>query len=264
VNRNILLYFIIAYGFTWLFWIPEALANRGMLPPGPITDFILSPNNPAAWGPFIAAFILTYINTGRNGVLKLLRRGIDTNFNKIWWIPTFLLFPVICGGALLIAKLLGESIPELAWISNPLIIITTFFTILFTGGPLQEEFGWRGYALPRLQTRFNALTSSIILGILWSLWHLPYFYIGSESGYQYLWGHLISAVIISIIMTWLYNNTGGSILVALLTHNLFNVSNILFPALETQMGSLFYLVFMFISVILVVVIWKPKRLVRGT
>lgn len=75
---------------------------------------------------------------------------------------------------------------------------------------------------------------------------------------------MLSAVIISIILTWLYNNTGGSILVALLPHNLFNVSNVIFPALETQMGSLFYLVFMIISVVVIVVIWKPKRLVRGT
>jgi membrane protease YdiL (CAAX protease family) len=162
------------------------------------------------------------------------------------------------------ARLLGEAIPELVWLSDPMFIVVTFFTILLTGGPLQEEYGWRGYALPRLQGRFNALVSSIILGVLWSLWHLPYFYIGSESGYQYLWGHMLSAVIISIIMTWLYNNTGGSILVALLSHNLFNVSNIIFPALETQMGSLFYLIFMIISVIAIVAIWKPKRLVRGT
>lgn len=261
-TRNLILYFIIAYAFTWVFWIPEGLAMRGRLGSSIIVDFLLSPRNPAAWGPFVAAFSLTYLNEGRDGMVSLLKRGVDIGFAKIWWIPTVFLFPLICGGALLLAKLSGEAIPELLWLTNPFLIVVTFVQILLTGGPLQEEFGWRGYALPRLQTRFNALTSSVVLGVLWSFWHLPYFFIGTEVGYQYMWGHLLSSILISIIITWLYNNTGGSVLVALISHNMFNVSNIIFPALETQMGSLFYLVFLIASVVAVVAIWRPKRLVR--
>jgi membrane protease YdiL (CAAX protease family) len=68
---------------------------------------------------------------------------------------------------------------------------------MFTGGPVQEEFGWRGYALPRLQGRFNALVSSIIIGFMWGLWHLPYFFIGTELTYAY---RIIPQIITAILL----------------------------------------------------------------
>jgi len=261
-TRNLILYFLIAFAFTWVFWIPEALAMRGRLGSSTLVEFFLGPNNPAAWGPLVAAFSLTYLNEGVEEVISLLKRAVDIRFAKVWWIPTVLLFPLIYGGALFIAKLSGEVIPEKFWLTSPFLIVVYFIQILLTGGPLQEEFGWRGYALPRLQVRFNALISSVILGVFWSLWHIPYFFIGGEVVYHYIWGHLLSSILISILITWLFNNTGGSILVALISHNMFNVSNVLFPALETHVGSLFYLIFIIATVIAVVIIWRPKRLVR--
>jgi membrane protease YdiL (CAAX protease family) len=262
-NRNLLLYFIIAFAFTWLFWILEALAMRGMLGTSIFVDFLLSPHNPAAWGPFVAAFLLTYLRTGRDGVIKLLRRGIDFRFNKVWLIPTLLLWPAIMIGGLLVATLAGEDIPELFWVSNPFSIIVYFFTVLLFQGPLQEEFGWRGYALDRLQARFNALNSSVILGLMWGLWHFPYMFTqGEEVVYQNPWGFMVSIILLTILFTWLYNNTGGSILVALIFHTMFNYSAQMFPAMETEAGSLIYLISFIATVIAVIVIWRPKRLVR--
>jgi len=258
-NRNLIIFFIVACGFTWTFWIPEALATRGILGP----SFILGPNNPAAWGPLVAAFSLTFLNEGKNGVVSLLRRAVDIRFAKGWWVPILLLFPVINGGALLLAKLSGEAIPEIFWLTSPFLLVVYFVQFLLTGGPLQEEFGWRGYALGRLQIRFNALISSIILGLIWWVWHIPYFWIGEEVIYQHIFlGMLPSNILISILLTWLYNNTGGSILVSLIFHNMFIMANVLFPALETQVGSLFYLIFIIAAVIAVVKIWGPKGLVR--
>ena len=140
-TRNLIIYFIIAYAFSWVFWIPEALAVRGLLGSSVFVDFILGPNNPAAWGPFFAAFFLTYLSGGVDGVIRLLKRAFEVRFAKVWWIPTFFLFPLIVGGALLLAKLSGEAIPELLWLTSPSLIVVTFVVILLTGGPLQEEFG---------------------------------------------------------------------------------------------------------------------------
>jgi len=262
-TRKIIMFFLIAYGFTWVFWISEAMAARGLLGSSILVDFLLSPQNPAAWGPFVSAFLLTFWYQKGSGVIELLKKGVDYKFAKKWWVPIILLCPIIIGGALLIAALAGESIPELYWIANPGLILVNFFVILFTGGPLQEEFGWRGYALPRLQGRFNALVSSIIVGFMWGLWHLPYFFIGTELTYAYgILPQIITAILLSILFTWLFNNTGGSILVSLVFHNMFNLSNDMFPALKTQLGSPLFLVFFSIAAIAVVVIWGHRRLVR--
>ncbi|MDY6966018.1 MAG: type II CAAX endopeptidase family protein [Halobacteriota archaeon] len=262
-TRNLWLFFLIAFAFTWLFWILEALAMQGRLGSSIITDFLLSSYNPAAWGPFVAAFLLTYLRTGKDGVTKLLRRGIDFRFNKVWLIPTLFLWPAIMIGGLLVATLAGDDIPELLWASDPSMIAVYFFTVLLFQGPLQEEFGWRGYALDRLQARFNALNSSVILGLMWGLWHFPYMFTqGEEVVYQNLWGFMLSTILLTILFTWLYNNTGGSILVALIFHTTFNYSAQMFPALETEAGSFIYMISLIAVVIAVIVIWRPKRLVR--
>ena len=239
---------------------------RGMLGTSIFVDFLVGPNNPAAWGPLVAAFLLTYLSTRKVGVIKLLKRGVDFRFNKIWWLPTLFIMPAITGGALLLAILSVESIPELTWLSNPLTLVvgsSSFIYLLFLGGPLQEEFGWRGYALPRLQARFNALVSSLIVGLMWGLWHLPYFFIGEAIIYQTaIFGLIISDILIAILMTWLYNNTGGSILTALIFHTTISFSWILFPTLETDLGSLYYLILLILASISITIIWGPKRLVR--
>lgn len=262
-SRNLLLYFLIAFGFTWLFWIPEALAMRGLLGSSILVDFLLGPDNPAAWGPLVSAVLLTWWNDRGRGVIRLLKRGVDYRFAKVWWIPIILIFPIIHGGALLLAILTGESVPELFWVSNPVLIVVYFVSALLVQGPLQEEFGWRGYALDRLQARFNALNSSIILGFMWGLWHLPFFWIGTEVIYMYTFIPLIiSDILFAILLTWLYNNTGGSILVALIFHAMFILATQMFPALTTQQGGLFFLILLIATVIAVVAIWGPRRMVR--
>jgi membrane protease YdiL (CAAX protease family) len=262
-SRKLVLFFLIAYGFTWVFWISEALASRGLLGSSVLVDFLLSPQNPAAWGPFVSAILLTFWYQRGKGVLGLLKKGVNYRFAKKWWIPTILLCPLIIGGSLGIAALAGENIPELYWITDPSLILVNFFVILFTGGPLQEEFGWRGYALPRLQSRFNALVSSIIIGFMWGLWHLPYFFIGTELTYAYgIIPQIITAILLSILLTWLFNNTGGSILVSLLFHNMFNLSNDMFPALKTQLGSPLFIAFFVTAAVLVVLVWGYKKMVR--
>jgi membrane protease YdiL (CAAX protease family) len=263
-GRDLVLYFLIAFGFTWFFWISEALAVRGRLGSSILVDFLLSSYNPAAWGPLVAAFSLTYLSAGKDGVRKLLRKGVDYQFGKIWWLPTFFLMPAIIGGSLVLSVLTEGVTPDLPWISDPFMLVVVFVYLFFSGGPLQEEFGWRGYALPRLQTRFSALVSSLILGFMWGAWHLPYFWIGEEIIYQQpVWGLMLSAILVSILFTWLYNNTGGSILVALIFHTMHNFSWVLFPpSLESELGGLYYLILLLIAPIVITIVWGPKRLVR--
>ncbi|RLI25244.1 hypothetical protein DRO57_04475 [Candidatus Bathyarchaeota archaeon] len=116
-----------------------------------------------------------------------------------------------------------------------------------TCGPLEEELGWRGYALPRLQTRHTTLVSSVTLGIIWAFWHLPLNFMAQPPGPQYqatigmFLGSVVTMAFMSVLFTWLYNNTGGSVFVTLLFHTIVNLSTyVVFPVFETQTGPLYY------------------------
>ena len=104
-----------------------------------------------------------------------------------------------------------------------LIFITCLF---FDGGGLMEEIGWRGFALPRLQMKFTPLQSSIILGIIWSLWHIPIKMNVTPFSYfiTFYFAYTISCIYISILITYFFNRLGGSILIGIAIHGLFNDS----------------------------------------
>jgi membrane protease YdiL (CAAX protease family) len=265
-SRNLWLYFLIAFVFSWIFWIPQALVSTSLLlAPSIFVDFLFSPFNPAAFGPLVSAFSLTYLNEGKEGMKNLLKRGVDYKFKKRWYVPIFFLFPIITGGALLLVMLSGESLPELSVLSNPFLIAVGFVYIFFLGGPFQEEWGWRGYALNRLQARWNALISSLILGVIWGMWHLPLFFIsGTIQSQTPIWGFMILILCGTILFTWLYNNTDGSILAAMLFHTMNNLSFFIFPTLETTLGGLYLLILNVVFVTAILIIWGPKTLVRET
>lgn len=260
---NLTAFFLITFLFTWAFWIPQALISAKLLTVSKaFENFLFSPYNPAAFGPLVSAFLLTYFNGGGTGLKILLKRGIDFRFKKIWYIPIFSLFPLINGASLLLAILSGEPSPNLLILSDPLFIPLAFIYILFLGGPFQEEWGWRGYALDRLQVKWNALFSSIILGAVWGIWHTPLFFIpGTIQSQTPIWGFMILIVCGSILFTWIYNNTGGSIFAMMLFHTMNNLSFLIFPAVETQLGGLYLIILNIVSVAAVVVAFGYKKLV---
>ena len=161
------------------------------------------------------------------------------------------------------------SVPELSVLSQPWLFLWNFVYIFFLGGPLEEEFGWRGYALPRLQTRHTALVSSVTLGIIWAFWHLPLNFMAQPPGPQYqaaiemFLGSVVTMAFMSVLFTWLYNNTGGSVFATLLFHTMVNLSTyVVFPVFETQTGPLYYLISMIAVAIIILAVFGAKRIVR--
>ena len=258
------LYVLIAFAFSWLFWVPQALISTCLLYVHPIiSDFLFSTFNPAAFGPLVSAFSLSYLNEGAIGVKNLLKRIAYYKFDKVWYIPIFCLFPLINGSALLFAIISGETLPGLTVLLDPFTIAVAFVYIFFLGGPFQEEWGWRGYALDRLQSKWNALVSSIVLGIFWGGWHLPLFFIsGTIQSQTPIWGFMILILCGTILFTWIYNNTNGSILAVMLFHTMSNLSFLIFPTLETMLGGLYLLILNIVFTFAIVAIWGPKTLTR--
>ena len=120
----------------------------------------------------------------------------------------------------LITRITG-SLP-LKDISTPSLLLALLFNLLITG-PLGEELGWRGFALPRLLKRFSPFTASLILGFIWGIWHLPSFYVSAMVQADLsLPLFLLNAVCLSFLASWLFMNTAGSVLITVILHYMAN------------------------------------------
>jgi membrane protease YdiL (CAAX protease family) len=147
-------------------------------------------------------------------------------------------------------------------------LLILFVFVFFLGGPLGEEPGWRGFALPRLQRLHGPLLGSLILGPLWALWHLPLFFVPAWETPPTILNivlYVIAATAFTIIMTWVFNNTKGSLLIAILLHAAVNTSFAtliaLFPTpLVTDYGTTVPMVIGFGVLALLVIVLTRGRL----
>ncbi|MBN1370223.1 MAG: CPBP family intramembrane metalloprotease [Dehalococcoidaceae bacterium] len=268
INQNgkgLVIFFALTFGWSWLFWIAITLLN-----PHESSLLITSLRYIGGIGPLLSTIILVHFKESRDISKNYWKRVID--FRRIsgrWYAAIFLIVPALAGLAALLDIISNgwgirlESAIQIA--EQPWMIITfPIFILLF--GPVPEELGWRGYALDRLQFRWNALISSLVLGTAWALWHIPLFFI--EGTYQYnlgfgslnFWIFMGSLIPQAILITWVYNNTQRSTLAAILFHFMGNFIGELFELSQTAMIYQFAL---WIAVsILVVSVWGPKKLAR--
>jgi hypothetical protein len=228
-------YTLLAYGISWLIWSPAVLATAGIIPsPLPMALLTGLMIMLGAFGPLVAAFTCTAREEGHTGVRHLLARGRHW---RIGWLPIAVIagLPFVASvTARALDALTGGTPPPFA-LEAPLALLPTFLFILLLGGPIQEEFGWRGYALPRLQARWGAAGASLILGLVWALWHVPFWFMeGAGMGGTPLPIFVLYNVGLAGVMTWLHNQTRGSVCAAILMHTVANfVSNVL-PTHDAQ------------------------------
>jgi membrane protease YdiL (CAAX protease family) len=212
--------------------------------------------------PSLLGIILTWKKEGLSGLRLLGQRIIQFKLGWRWYLFTFLI--VIAGtvGQITINRLLGNTFNGTLFLTQ----LVSFLPLLILG-PLSEEIGWRGYALPRLQTRWNALTSSVIIGVVWGLWHLPLFMmVGTsqhELGIPFI-GFLLIMSANSLFYTWLYNNTQHSLWSAILLHWLYTYATLVVSSGVTRSPLYNWLECLpyVIMAANVVLIWKPKTLTR--
>jgi uncharacterized protein len=241
-TKWLVLFFSLTFVFSWTLWLPKVAVASGTATGITVIDNLIVSiaqiPEIGAFGPTVAAVLLVYLHAGRHGVTRLFKRAIDRSFPRWWFIPAVVLFPVLAFGALGVAVVLGVE-PTFPWSGEAYVLPIAFVYILLLGGPLQEEFGWRGYALDPLIERFGALAGSLGLGIVWGVWHLPWFYMPSMTMYYQrpLVGFMITIALLSVIMTWVFQNTGGSLAPMILLHASFNWSLWAFPAIESDIGG---------------------------
>lgn len=175
-----------------------------------VTIFIIG-----GFSPSLVAFLLVRIKEGKSGVKNFLKE-IKFNIGLRSYLFCFIVVILSASGIILILKLLGIAVPLSGLYKNWINI----FPLLFLG-PISEEFGWRGYALKRLLKHWSGLKSSLVLGVIWSFWHLPLFFIPgtSQNTWDYTFiGFLIGVTFSSVFYTVIYIKTNGSIWSAIVMH----------------------------------------------
>ncbi len=239
-SRNLTIFLIVTFAWSWGFWLLPVLFHRGVALPPVLVPLADGRINPAAWGPLVGALVSAFLRGGVGGVGRLLRRGLAFRFEGRWYLVVVALFPLLIGGAMALGLLLGDPLPRLEVLQNPAVIPFAFVWILFLGGPLQEEFGWRGTLQDPLQRRFGAFWASLVVGAIWGLWHLPLFSIPGGTIYydRPFAGLLVTSMMISVLFGWVWNNTGGSVAAVLLLHTMFNLSHYVFPMLGMDRAAL--------------------------
>jgi len=235
VNRDLVLYFVIAYAFTWALWLPGVLYLNGLIGGSFIAYFILGMIAP--FGPMVSAFSLTLKFEGKDSLKKNLKRWLNFKLGW-WWIPLIVLVPILAIIAhLLNIFLFGATFP----ISDvPLWLLPLIFIIsLLTAGSLGEEFGWRGYAKPRMEEKTNSFSANLILGIIWGFWHLPMFFMVGLFPHVYmpLWLFILNVVTFALIIAWIQNNNEQSVVPALIIHTWMNVIVVFLPFWEPIPGG---------------------------
>ncbi|MBY9015328.1 MAG: CPBP family intramembrane metalloprotease [Candidatus Lokiarchaeota archaeon] len=216
-----------------------------------------------SFGPLVASFSLTYMERGIDGIKRIWHKGWHCDKKSYLYI-SLLLIPGLTLLSLLLASLpLGYNLLELLRFRKYGYIFTDILVTFLIGGPFQEEFGWRGYALDYLQSKWNALESSIILGGIWSLWHFPLFFIiDSPQSNQSFISFTISIIAVSVLFTWLHNNTDGSVLVAMSFHASINVSYLVFLPKISITSNLIFTIFLDVTIICIVFSYGQKKLKR--
>src|SRR5919112_5903337 len=220
-------YFLIAFSFSWLMFLPGVLTYFGVLN---LSDSVVGLLGiTGLLGPILSGFIMTAVTEGREGIGRWLRRIVRLRVGFQWYLFALIGLPLVMVFGTLLRPGALESLQTL----SPLSVVpylSAFVFMVLIGGPLLEEPGWSGFALPRLQQLHGPLVGGLILGSLWALWHLPGFLIPSEDLTDIPpRGTVLDFVVFALaliglrlIIMWVFNNTRGSVLMAILVHASWN------------------------------------------
>ncbi len=246
------MFFLLVFIISIPFWLAGLFTSFQILPGLPVSAL-------GFFCPVLAAAILLYRKQGRAGVSRLLIRSFD--FRRIrawkWLVPLIFLAPAMSIVAYWVLRLEGVPVPApqfSPWTALALLVV--FFI-----SALGEELGWSGYAIDPLQDRFGTLWASLIIGVIWAVWHFIPLLEAQRSLSWIAWWSL-GTVSARVIIVWLYNNTGRSVFVAAFFHAMINLTWQLFPIngsfYDPQLSGL---VAALVAVV-VVIFWGSRSLTR--
>ena len=268
--RSVAIFYLLAFSLSWVIEIPQAAAARGLIHfqlPGAI-GFV----SPLA--PMLAAMLMSAREGRMPEFRNLLGRLLKWRVAPCWYAAVLVGFPALGLAAVGLASAVTGRMPDFSanyihdvfpqfprnlspWLLFPPFLLYSIVT------SVPEEVGWRGFALPRLQERWGAAYASLVVGALWGLWHLPLFFDprAVQSGISFPL-FLAGTLSTSILFTWVYNGTGGSLLLVSVLHSSFNATDVFLPMLPQVTGSTMQLWLYLAAITAVVIIFVLARRLR--
>src|SRR6476660_3848540 len=221
-----LLCFVLTWGYFWLIWAPLGLPHSLIALGG--------------FGPAVSAFLMLAAISGKSGVLRLLRSIAHWRVGARWYLMVLLGLPILNFLAFLVVP---GSLADFAgpnWRFPQVYLTEIGLSVTIGIAPMWEEIGWRGFGQPYLQRLYGPVVGTLILGALWGVWHLPFFFgplarTGPDAPFIRASIALVEFSIgltgLSVVIAWVLNNCGGSTLMAILLHACFDSSGLAMVAL---------------------------------
>jgi membrane protease YdiL (CAAX protease family) len=211
-------------------------------------------------GPLLAAILVTFITDGWIGLKALLLKFTIWRVGWRWYLVALGLGPLVGLAATYVNVWLGAPDPTALLVATIPGILLNFATRLVnpTDGPMQEELGWRGYAMPRMQERYAPLVANLILGVIIAGWHLPWVWQGTLPPFA-----LLGTVAYTIVAAWVCNNTKGSVLLVLITHAADGLIRAGFTGADLTRFYMLYVAGWWIVVVVILLAYGPSLVRKG-
>lgn len=260
MNKRVLIFTIVSCLFSWACWLP--IVQTLVTSPFESSGSVLLLFFLGAYGPTLTGILMSYLYYGREGLKALFKRALLIKVGFRWFLIALFTGPLIYAVAIGIYTAFGGAVGTVNYGLLPWIPVVFIVPIVF--GPLAEEFGWRGFALPLLDHKNKPVKASITIGFFWALWHTPLFWAktgtaisGFPINIQLIGLFFLGVIASSFIYTWLFNNTRGSIFIAIMLHLSMNASGtitgMLFPDMDVEQRFLLYQYYVVIVCMLVLV-----------
>jgi len=241
-NRSPWKFFLLTFAYSWLIWIPSVLDGLGLELPFNVAEYSTVVVIIGAFAPLMAAITLVAGDGGWKGIKSFLGQALDFHIKPVYLILALVLPLVIHVIAHYLAYAVGLDVAQTLFPTEisiaPVILAIPYFLLMLVIGGGQEEFGWRGYAQEPLQEKIGVIPASLVIGVIWGIWHLPLWFMAGDlhSAYSFL-AFVIMTTSISIMYAWLFNSSGKKLIVVMFFHAMNNTAAPLLPFLHGIEGK---------------------------
>jgi len=242
INRDPWKFFLLTFAYSWVIWIPSVLDGIGIELPFDVSGYSIVVVIIGAFAPLMAAITLIAREAGWKGTKAFLGQAFDFRFKPIYLVIALALPLLIHAIAHYLAPAVGLDVSNTLFPTEisvaPIVLAIPYFFLMLVIGGGQEEFGWRGYAQEPLQRKIGVIPASLVIGVIWGIWHLPLWFMAGDlhSAYSFL-AFVMMTTSISIMYAWLYNSSGKKLLIVMFFHAMSNTAAPLLPFLHGIEGK---------------------------